>query len=131
MTEDINFEKSNADAVMESIEPLFKEPYSLYSSHLSLNQEDRVSLVHRDLIQGYKAKIYEQDDYIEVLRSESAYFMNANAKLVLKNYGLEREIEELKKQIENNMKFGNARLRDAIREERMKFNEMKKKCDEE
>ena len=76
--------------VVQEVEPLLKEPFNLYGSHLSLAQRDRVALVQRELIQTYKAKIFEQDDYIGVLKSEREYFKNKNAKYILRNIELER-----------------------------------------
>ena len=36
--------------VVQEVEPLLKEPFNLYGSHLSLAQRDRVALVQRELI---------------------------------------------------------------------------------
>ena len=51
--------------------------------------------MQRDLLQSYKAKLYQQDDYIGVLKSETEYFKEKNAKYVLRNVDNEREIKEL------------------------------------
>ena len=56
-------------------------------------------MVQRELLQTYKAKIYEQDDYIGVLKSETEYFKKKNAKYILRNVELERQIEELNTEV--------------------------------
>ena len=48
--------------------------------------------MQRDLLQAYKAKIYQQDEYIGVLKSESEYFKEKNAKYVLRDVDNKREI---------------------------------------
>ena len=62
--------------------------------------------MQRELVQSYKAKIYEQDDYIGVLKSESEYFKEKNAKYVLRNVENEQQIKDLNNKIEHSIKFG-------------------------
>ena len=88
-------------------------------------------MVQRELLQAYKAKIYEQDDYIGVLKAETEYFKNKNAKYILRNVELERQIGELNEEVQTTVKHGKKILREAVEAERAKFKEMKSFCDTE
>ena len=88
-------------------------------------------MVQRELLQTYKAKIYEQDDYIGVLKSETEYFKKKNAKYILRNVELERQIEELNTEVQTTVKYGKKILKESVEAERAKFKEMKSGCDTE
>ena len=110
---------------MQKEDPLLKNKFSFYNSAITLNLDDRVQILKDDVINYYRGRLVQLEEYTGLLESESHFFKERSQKYHGKLIVCKEKIKELHQRIRHHITNHQRERLEELRAEREKYKQLK------